>query len=129
MVVTDADEADIIRRLGRDVEATLGTGYEAEIRRHAARLRNAFNNPARHPSLVVDWYPESVVEYVQQDFHDFFIHTTWPPCPRHLRHPLWLHGDRWMCEQDGVTVAQLGELGDVLQSLRSAQRGSSDNAG
>ena len=55
-------------------------------------------------------YWEMVVEQVQEIFHDGFIHTTWPPCPRHHQHPLWLHGEYWMCEQDDVAVARLGEL-------------------
>jgi hypothetical protein len=47
---------------------------------------------------------------VQQYFHDLFIHTTWPSCPRHRRHPLWLHCEFWTCELDDVPIARLGEL-------------------
>ena len=35
------------------------------------------------------WYVDQVVGDVQQYFHDTFVDTTWPACPRHpLRHPL-----------------------------------------
>ena len=108
MPLTEADEAELVRRLRRDVEATLGPGYEADILYHAATKR------ARHVDLAVYW--EMVVEQVQEIFHDGFIHTTWPPCPRHHRHPLWLHGEYWMCEQDKVVIARLGELASTAQA-------------
>ena len=102
MTLTEADEAELVRRLRHDVEATLGPGYEADIQYQAATKRERGVDPAL--------YWEMVVEQVQEIFHDGFIHTTWPPCPRHRQHPLWLHGEYWMCEQDDVAVARLGEL-------------------
>jgi hypothetical protein len=57
-----------------------------------------------------------LVEDVQQDFHDFFIHTAWPPCPFHPRHPLWYHDGFWVCEQLGTRIAALGSLRDGLMS-------------
>ena len=104
MALTDADEAELVRLLRRDVESTVGPGYEADIRYYAASKREL-----DYPEL----YWELVVESVQQEFHDCFIHTTWPPCPRHHRHPLWLHGEHWTCEQDGVAIARLGELASI----------------
>jgi hypothetical protein len=50
------------------------------------------------------------VNDVQQYFHDTFVDTTWPACPRHPRHPLWYRAGSWWCVQDGVAVASLGEL-------------------
>jgi hypothetical protein len=101
--VTDADQADIVRRLTRDVDLTVGLGHENEILRQAS-LRRAYYFDD------LEGYREKVVEEVQQYFHDLFIHTTWPSCPRHRRHPLWLHGEFWTCEQDGVPIGRLGEL-------------------
>ena len=108
MTLTDADEAELVRRLCHDVEATLGPGHERDIQYHAASKRERGVDPAM--------YWEMVVEQVQEEFHDGFIHTTWPPCPRHLQHPLWLHGEHWMCEQDKVVVARLGELASTAQT-------------
>lgn len=106
MAITDSDEAEVVQRLCEDVAATLGVGYDAEIREHAARVRK-FRNER-------DDYFEKVVEDVQQDFHDTFIHTTWPPCPLHQRHPLWYHDGFWVCEQGGSEIAPLGRLRDGL---------------
>ena len=102
MTLTEADEAELVQRRRRDVEATLGPGHETDIQYHAASKRERGVHPTG--------YWEMVVEQVQEKFHDWHIHTTWPPCPRHHQHPLWLHGEYWMCEQDQVVVARLGEL-------------------
>ena len=48
---------------------------------------------------------------VQQYFHDCSIDTSWPRCPRHPQHPLWLHEESWCCERDDIVIAKLGELG------------------
>jgi hypothetical protein len=56
-------------------------------------------------------FAERVIENVQQRIHDEFIDTSWPECPAHGRHPLWLTGEPpwlWMCT--GVRVP-LGGLG------------------
>jgi hypothetical protein len=57
-----------------------------------------------------DDYVAKVVEEDQQGFHDLFIDTTWPACPFHSRHPLWLHSGHWTCDQDSVCLAPLGQL-------------------
>jgi hypothetical protein len=53
-----------------------------------------------------------VAEDVQQQLHDTLVDTTWPACPLHPRHPLWLDQDRpvWRCAQAVVDVAPLGSL-------------------
>jgi hypothetical protein len=87
--------------LEMDVVATLGEGYRQTVRDAAAFITD--NELPRHS--------ESLVERVQQEFHDTFIDTTWPACPRHGRHPLWYHDDGWWwCEQDGVALCKLGDL-------------------
>jgi hypothetical protein len=60
-------------------------------------------------------FPLVVAEDVQQQLHDAFAHTTWPPCPMHHRHPLWLDPEEsalpsWRCPADGATYGKLGSL-------------------
>lgn len=60
-------------------------------------------------------FPARIVERVQQRIHDEFIDTTWPPCPRHATHPLWITGQEpwlWECPSGGVQVP-LGGLGSL----------------
>ena len=102
MTVTDSYEARVVRLLSQDVAATLGSGYEGSIRDAAARVRTFRDEP--------DDYVEKVVEDVQQEFHDLFIDITWPACPFHPNHPLWLHKEQWVCEQTQTPVAPLGSL-------------------
>ena len=92
--------------LERDVERTLGPGHRDVIdaaRANAARLD------------IVD-RATKLVEDVQQEFHDTFVDTTWPACPRHRRHPLWYERGAWWCTQDHEIVASLGELVSPLRS-------------
>lgn len=109
MEITAADEARVVAWLISDVAVTLGGGHEESIRRDSSHYRTFFNEP---DSIDVssDEYIERVVETVQQDFHDAFIDITWPACPLHHRHPLWLHAGYWTCEQLGIPLAKLGEL-------------------
>jgi hypothetical protein len=102
MTVTNADEARVVRLLSQDVFATLGPGFEGAIRDVATHVRTLRDEP--------DDYLEKVVEDVQQSFHDQYIDTTWPACPFHPNHPLWLHNERWVCEQTRTPVAPLGGL-------------------
>jgi hypothetical protein len=102
MTVTDADEARVVRLLSQDVAATLAPGYDGSIRYAAANVRTFRDELAD--------YVDKVVEDVQQEFHDLFIDTTWPACPFHPNHPLWLHEGQWVCEQNKTRVAPLGSL-------------------
>lgn len=102
MTVTDADEARVVRLLNQDVAATIGPGYEGSIRYAAANVRSFRDDP--------DDYVDKVVEDVQQEFHDLFVDTTWPACPFHPNHPLWLHNKQWVCGQTQTPVAPLGGL-------------------
>jgi hypothetical protein len=92
-----------------DVAATIGSGHEDAIRHEASARRAACNDPN---CVTVDsaGYLELVAENIQQEFHDCFIDITWPECPLHRRHPLWLHGGSWVCEQLDAPLAALGEL-------------------
>lgn len=56
-----------------------------------------------------------VLENAQQRMHDEFIDTTWPECPVHEVHPLWLTEKppwRWRC----------GEVSTPLGGLRGTRR-------
>lgn len=107
MAVTDEDEERAVRVVLADVKATLGPGYESNLRDIAGRLREFIEDPA--------WYFERVVEDTQQDLHDGHIDTDWPKCPLHDgRHPLWLGEGGWWCQKDGVLVAAVGDLGSTI---------------
>jgi hypothetical protein len=72
-------------------------------------------------SVSVDgWEPAwgsdaiKLAEDVQQHLHDTFVHTTWPACPLHPQHPLWLDSEHdravWRCRQAEMDIAPLGSL-------------------
>ena len=88
--------------LRRDVASTLGPGYDDVILNAVYRQAMYNDDLSAYRSLVVN--------DVQQYFHDAFVDTVWPACPRHPNHPLWLHGEDWCCEQAGEAFAKLGEL-------------------
>jgi hypothetical protein len=89
--------------LERDVADTLGERYRGVVREATTYLDDYGEGD-----------DERLVENVQQEFHDTFVDTVWPACPRHRTHPLWYHGDgRWWCERDGVALCGLGELGTL----------------
>jgi hypothetical protein len=99
--------------IARDLHATLGWEF---ARAEAVALREA--------QVVAEWdfdevwpadsYALKVAEEVQQWLHDTFRATTWPACPHHLRHPLWLDTEHlrsvWRCTQNEVDIAPLGSL-------------------
>jgi hypothetical protein len=50
-------------------------------------------------------FAERVIENVQQRMHDEFIDTSWPECPAHGQHPLWIRGGSpWLWTCTGVSV-------------------------
>ena len=98
--ISDLTEADVVERLGRDVTSTLGIEHVDVVRATARQHRQFTDDPGA--------YVERVVEDVQQYFHDTFVDTTWPACPRHPNHPMWFGADWWLA--DGQPLARLGEL-------------------
>lgn len=99
--VIDLIASDLVATLGwtidqaREVVATAGIVYE------------------QNPELVAF----QVAEEVQQWLHDSFLDTSWPPCPSHRNHPLWLTEDPpfiWQCPRDAIAVVPLGHLGTVV---------------
>jgi hypothetical protein len=102
MPITDVDQQHLVRLLIHDLHATVGVGHDDVAGNNAIRLRQFIEDLAT--------YIQKVVDDTQQDMHDEFIDTLWPKCPRHA-HPLWYRDGWWWCEQDGLSVARLGELG------------------
>jgi len=106
MAISDTTRADVTQRLQRDIRATVGSD------RHLAVQASIDNGLIFHtdPHHFTQW----VVDDVQQLFHDTFVDTTWPRCPRHPQHPLWLtlrNGEFfWCCHNDNMPIARLGEL-------------------
>ena len=99
--VMDLIVPDLVATLGwtadqaREVIATAGTVYEQD------------------PELVA----VQVAEEVQQWLHDSFLDTSWPACPSHPNHPLWLAEEppfSWHCPSNATAVARLGQLGTVV---------------
>jgi hypothetical protein len=80
-------------------------------------------DPAARQEVLEDLVAEAV-EQLQQRLHDTFVDTTWPACPRHRRHPLWLGeaergGIAWCCPRDRAAIAPLGALPPPPPEVRS----------
>src|SRR5215212_7048969 len=98
----DPERERVTRLLASDVEATLGSAHRAAVAEELPRALE-FTESA-------DQFAERLVDGVQQLFHDTFVDTTWPACPRHPNHPLWFHDGAWWCEADEAAIFVLGEL-------------------
>lgn len=85
-----------------DLTSTLGGDHSARVVSPARELR-AFSGPGLGQRLVED---------IQQQIPDEHISTTWPPCPVHGTHPLWVRDGQWVCLQSGLAVTSLGQLGN-----------------
>jgi hypothetical protein len=84
-----------------DLAATLSADYSSRVHSCARVLRD-FPGAALGARLF---------EEIQQQVHDEQISTTWPTCPLHHTHPLWVRDGQWVCEQTGQPLAPLGQLG------------------
>lgn len=81
-----------------------------------------------------EWpFVERVIENVQQRMHDEFIDTSWPECPEHGSHPLWLSGKapwRWTCTDRSIPLGELKvwrlwfghRIGVLVTHLDSSER-------
>jgi hypothetical protein len=90
MPVSDHEVAQSIELVASDLAATLGWDRPQAI---------AFAE--QEASVSANWwdtdlgaYAIKVAEEVQQGLHDTFVDTTWPACPLHPHHPLWLDDGR-----------------------------------
>jgi hypothetical protein len=113
------EEVDrVVTLIERDVNTTEQPGHGRMIRSMAEGLAHIFNENADleeedgdiAETWDFDYFVERVVEDVQQWFHDNFTDTTWPRCPLHEHHPLWLIGGTWTCDKAHSSFGKLGEL-------------------
>jgi hypothetical protein len=98
---------DVIEPIAADLAATLG--YTPEDARRVVRSVGA--------GQYGDHGMKHLAEVVQQWLHDTFLDTTWPQCPDHRRHPLWLDDAQplmWTCDETARPMCPLGELGSIL---------------
>jgi len=102
-------DEQVVSVVAADLGATLGC-VQAEAMELARR-------EARHLPRVEDGEAFELAEKVQQWLMDTFIDTTWPACPDHPNHPLWLSDDKppmWTCSRSGREFCQLGQLATVV---------------
>jgi hypothetical protein len=100
-VIDDTQFQRIVSLLRADLLAT-AVDCDAIVLEEATRLRLFAGS--------TDAYDDEVVGQVQQRLHDEFIDTTWPACPQHPNHPLWMSDGWWRCPSSGTAVAPLGQL-------------------
>ena len=99
---------DVVRLVAADLASTMGWTQEQadRVARRTAVARAGFGRAA------VD-----VAEEVQQWLHDTFLDTTWPACPEHGSHPLWLEDESepaWTCPATRRRFSALGQLSTVV---------------
>jgi hypothetical protein len=95
---------EVLTPVVADLTATLGWSREDA---EEFVFENACSWESGVPRLVV------LAESVQQRLHDDRIDTTWPACPDHPSHPLWLTRTLpaiWTCPSTDKAVRVLGEL-------------------
>jgi hypothetical protein len=108
----------VIQLLLRDAIPTLGDRARSEVLRLATNYEELAQEWIRNGESLAEAqrsFDRYVVEGLQETAHDLFWDTTWPTCPRHMSHPLWFDENRraWYCQQDGSSIAPLGELAGV----------------
>ncbi|MGE5838089.1 MAG: hypothetical protein ACM4AI_26685 [Acidobacteriota bacterium] len=96
------------RALAADITATLGPDFLVDLHYFVENGRTFIDDDAR----FVDWLVEDVQQYV----HDTYIDTTWPACPKHPNHPLWIRNGWWCCGDD--RIAELGSLKSIQPASR-----------
>lgn len=96
---------EVLRSVVADLTATLAWSQE---RAEAFVCQNSLGWQKGLPRIVV------VAEAVQQRLHDDRIDTSWPACPDHRLHPLWLSRETlppmWTCPATGKSFCALGDL-------------------
>ena len=104
-----AEQHAVVQALMRDVAATIGV-------RNADRLITYLAAEGQHALELqfvntLDDFRQRLVDDFQQRMHDQFVDVSWPRCPRHPNHPLWLANGVWRCLQDDAPIPELGSLG------------------
>jgi hypothetical protein len=98
---------EVIEPIAADLVATLG--YTPEDARRVVRSVGS--------GQYGDHGTKNLAEVVQQWLHDTFLDTTWPQCPDHRRHPLWLDDAQppmWTCDETERPMCPLGQLGSIF---------------
>jgi hypothetical protein len=115
MPITDDQVQQVVARIARDLTATLGW----ERQRAEARAERVARRFADWWEPGQDSFAFLVADAVQDEVLEDRIDTTWPACPLHPWHPLWLSWEReppiWRCTTTGTEVAPLGGLPDTRQ--------------
>jgi hypothetical protein len=106
--VLGSDLQSVVLRLVRDVVSTIGVADEGEfiafVRGRGQQLLDMKN------ARTVAALTQQLVDEIQQQIHDEFIDVSWPRCPRHPNHPMWLQDGSWWCTRHNVPIAALGTL-------------------
>jgi hypothetical protein len=126
MWIGPEETAEAVEPVVRDLQATLGW---TEARAWSVVLHwllvMSVNAPWYDPSSGPPT-PEEVdesarillsqaIDRMQQWLHDTFVDATWPSCPRHPNHPMWI-GEAddgslaWFCSQDEAVMVPVGTL-------------------
>lgn len=108
MAVLTPDQEGVVEAISRDAMATLRVDREADLVSSLSTQARALLD--LHGTSSIDRFTQRLVDDFQQRMHDEFIDVSWPRCPRHPNHPLWLIEGIWRCTKDDVAVARLGEL-------------------
>jgi hypothetical protein len=103
------DELAVVEALVGDVAATVGVSDRAAYTSWLiAETLDLLSRTTEKHDLIS--FRDYVVEDFQQRMHDEFIDVSWPRCPRHPNHPMWLKDGAWWCTKENVPIAPLGEL-------------------
>jgi hypothetical protein len=101
------DQEAVVQALLRDAASTIGENSTFDFASDVAQQVQRFLSFGLD---TIEQFRQALVDDFQQHVHDEFIDVSWPRCPRHPNHPLWLIEGIWRCTKDDVAVARLGEL-------------------
>jgi hypothetical protein len=101
----------VVAALVRDVASTIGVRDETELAQYLSKQGQHALEMSVGYVWGLDALTQRMADDLQQRIHDEFIDVSWPRCPRHPHHPLWLEDGSWRCTADNVAIAALGMLG------------------
>jgi hypothetical protein len=106
--ISGADLQAVVLTLVHDVVSTIAVADQGEFIAYV-RARGQQHIDLRNARTVAA-LTQQLVDEIQQQIHDEFIDVSWPRCPRHPHHPMWLQDGSWWCTKDHVAIAPLGTL-------------------
>jgi hypothetical protein len=118
MSQSNLDTDRVVQLLLQDALPAFGERARAEVLRLAANYAVLAREWVENGDTIAEAqcsYDGAVVEGLQEAAHDLYWDTTWPACPRHLRHPLWYDPTQqaWSCREDPTIVTPLGRLASL----------------